>query len=83
MIWFCNGYSYLVLDWKDIFGLICGTWCDLSNVLKMDELKNANFSFNKKSYVDALLQKWWVKEHAEEGWNHDVDSNAQKHIGRR
>ena len=23
----------------------------------MDEVKNANFSFNKKSYVDALLQK--------------------------
>ena len=33
---------------------------------EMDEAENANFSFNKKSYVDALLQKGLVKEGASE-----------------
>ena len=28
----------------------------------MDEVYNANFSFNKKSHVDALLQKVQVEE---------------------
>ena len=32
----------------------------------MDEVENANFSFNITSYVDALLQKVRVKEHASE-----------------
>ena len=25
-----NGYIYLVLDWLDIFVIVCGTWCGLS-----------------------------------------------------
>ena len=33
---------------------------------KIDEVKNANFSFNRKSYVDALLQKRRVEERASE-----------------
>ena len=32
------------------------------SVGKINEVKNANFSFNKKSYVDALLQKVRAKE---------------------
>ena len=32
----------------------------------MDEVKNANFVFNRKSYVDALLQKRRVEERASE-----------------
>ena len=30
----------------------------------MDEVENANFSFNKKSYVDARIKKLKVKEQA-------------------
>ena len=33
---------------------------------KIDEVKNANFSFNNKSYIDALLQKVQVEEHVSE-----------------
>ena len=33
---------------------------------KMDEVKNANFSFNKKSYVDNILQKRRFRKHASE-----------------
>ena len=29
---------------------------------KIDEVENANFPFNKKSYLDLLLQKERVKE---------------------
>ena len=38
---------------------------DLS-VGKIDEVENANFSFNKKSHVDALLQRVSVEELASE-----------------
>ena len=32
----------------------------------MYEVKNSNFSFKKKSYVETILQKVWVEERATE-----------------
>ena len=62
-----NMFREIIIGWKHV--------SELEKLLpppskdrvgKMDGIENANISFNKKTYVDALLPKGQVKERASE-----------------